>query len=113
MRSSSRAAALLILAICGAVPTMSRAEPSGFDAGIEREFVDGMTAFAARDYRHAEVSFRKILDQYPTLLRVRLELARTLFMEKKDEQADYQFRLAAAARSEERRVGKEGRGGGS
>ena len=32
----------------------------------------------------------------PRLLRVRLELARTLFMAKKDEQADYQFRLAAA-----------------
>ena len=31
------------------------------------------------------------------LLRVRLELARTLYMERKDEQADYQFLLAAAA----------------
>ena len=55
-----------------------------------------MTAYAVRDYRRAEVMFRRILDRDPRLLRVRLELARTLFMEKKDEQADYQFRLAAA-----------------
>ena len=40
--------------------------------------------------------FRRILDRDPRLLRVRLELARTLFMERKDEQADYHFRLAAA-----------------
>jgi hypothetical protein len=39
--------------------------------------------------------FRRILDRNPGLLRVRLELARTLFMERKDEQADYHFRLAA------------------
>jgi len=67
-----------------------------FDTAIEREFVDGMTSYAARDYRHAEAMFRRILDRDPGLLRVRLELARTLFMEKKDEQADYHFRLAAA-----------------
>lgn len=67
-----------------------------FDPAIEREFVDGMASYAARDYRHAEVVFRRILDRDPRLLRVRLELARTLFMEKKDEQADYHFRLAAA-----------------
>jgi hypothetical protein len=41
--------------------------------------------------------FRRILDSNPRQMRVRLELARTLFMEKKDEQSDYQFRLAAAA----------------
>lgn len=54
-----------------------------------------MSAYAGRDYRRAEIAFRRILDRNPKLLRVRLELARTLFMEKKDEQADYQFRLAA------------------
>jgi hypothetical protein len=67
------------------------------DAGIQRDFVVGMTSYAAHDYRHAEAMFRHILDRDPSLLRVRLELARTLFMEKRDEQADYQFRLAAAA----------------
>jgi hypothetical protein len=40
--------------------------------------------------------FQRILDRDPRLLRVRLELARTLYMEKKDEQADYHFSLAAA-----------------
>lgn len=54
-----------------------------------------MRAYAARDYRGAELAFRRILDRNPRLLRVRLELARTLFMAKRDEQADYQFRLAA------------------
>jgi hypothetical protein len=39
---------------------------------------------------------RRILDRNPGLLRVRLELARTLFMETKDEEADYHLRLAAA-----------------
>lgn len=97
MRFPTRAAALLALAICCATPSSLRAQSNRFDPAVEREFVDGMTAFAARDYRHAEAMFRKILDRDPTLLRVRLELARTLFMEKKDEQADYQFRLAAAA----------------
>ena len=55
-----------------------------------------MISFKSRDYRRAEAVFRRILDRDPRLLRVRLELARTLFMEKKDELADYQFRLAAA-----------------
>lgn len=68
-----------------------------FDAGTQQDFVEGMTSYAARDYRRAEVMFRRILDRDPSLLRVRLELARTLFMERKDEQAEYQFRLAAAA----------------
>jgi hypothetical protein len=63
--------------------------------GTERDFLDGMIGFAAKDYRHAENRFRRILDRDPTLLRVRLELARTLFMEQKDEQADYHFRFAA------------------
>jgi hypothetical protein len=72
-------------------------QPSAFDPAIEREFLDGMISYSGRDYRRAETLFRRILDRDPSLLRVRLELARTLFMEKKDEQADYQFRLAAAA----------------
>ena len=91
------AAARLALAISCAAPTALRAQPAVFDPAIEREFIEGVTDFAAKDYRHAEAIFRKILDRDPSLLRVRLELARTLFMEKKDEQADYQFRLAAAA----------------
>lgn len=68
---------------------------AAFDSVTEREFADGMKDYNARDYRHAELTFRRILDRDPKLLRVRLELARTLFMAKKDEQADYQFRFAA------------------
>ena len=75
-----------------AMPQPASAQPAEragqFDASVERDFVDGMTSYAARDYRRAEAMFRRILDRDPRLLRVRLELARTLFMEKKDEQAD-------------------------
>ncbi|HKO69967.1 MAG TPA: surface lipoprotein assembly modifier [Bradyrhizobium sp.] len=81
---------------CGAYPSAAPAQQQAeFDVAIERQFIDGMNSFAARDYRSAEATFRRILDNNPALLRVRLELARTLFMEKKDEQADYHFRLAA------------------
>ena len=86
----------------GASPTMgTEAIPqplnqlTEFDPGTQQNFVEGMASYAAGDYRQAELTFRRILDRYPQLLRVRLELARTLFLEKKDEQADYQFRLAA------------------
>jgi len=82
------------------VSAASRSDSSEYlsiDPMIERQFLDGMAQYLARDYRSAEVSFRRILDRDPSLLRVRLELARTLYMEKQDEQADYQFRLASAA----------------
>lgn len=64
--------------------------------GPERDFLDGMIAMARKDHARAEAMFRKMLAGDPKLVRVRLELARTLFLEKKDEQADYQFRLAIA-----------------
>jgi hypothetical protein len=92
-----------LLALALALPFPSRAiaqiapQTSQFDPEIERDFLDGVRSFQAGDYRRAEALFRRILDRDPRLLRVRLELARTLFMEKKDEQADYHFRLAAAA----------------
>jgi hypothetical protein len=70
-------------------------QPTTFDPAIERDFLEAVKSYSARDYRNAEQIFRRILDRNPGLLRVRLELARTLFMEKKDEQADYHFRLAA------------------
>jgi outer membrane protein len=68
------------------------------EGGTERDFLDGMISYSGRDYRRAEVMFRRILDRDPRSLRVRLELARTLYMEEKDEQADYHFRLAAGER---------------
>ena len=64
--------------------------------GPERDFLDGMIALARKDLPRAEAMFRNILAGDPRLVRVRLELARTLFLAKKDEQADYQFRLAIA-----------------
>ena len=92
---------VLVLSLAPAVLPLSAAaqpvqQPAEFDVAIEREFIDGMNSYAARDYRRAEAMFRRILDRDPSLLRVRLELARTLFVEKKDEQADYHFRFAAA-----------------
>jgi hypothetical protein len=75
----------------------STASSQRFDPLTQREFVDGMVSYAHRDYRQAERIFRRILDRDPSLLRIRLELARTLFMARQDEQADYQFRLASAA----------------
>jgi hypothetical protein len=85
--------------ICAANICPARAqsiEPAdGLDPGIERDFLDAMTSYEARNFSHAEAVFRRILDRDPRLLRVRLELARTLFMERKDEQADYHFRMAA------------------
>ena len=87
---------------CVTTPSEVWAQPippvSELDTGIERAFRDGMASYSARDYDRAETLFRQILDRDPELLRVRLELARTLFMAKKDEQADYHFRLAAGER---------------
>lgn len=87
---------------CVTIPSVVRAQPMqqfrALDAEIERAFRDGMASYAARDYGRAEALFRRILDRDPELLRVRLELARTLFMARKDEQADYHFRLAAGER---------------
>ena len=64
--------------------------------GVERDFLDGMNAMGRKDYPRAEAMFRNILARAPNLVRVRLELARTLFLMKKDEEADYHFRLAIA-----------------
>jgi hypothetical protein len=89
---------LSLALLFGAAGTVLHAQVTQFDPSIQRDFSEGLNAYAARDYRRAETSFRKILDRDPRLLRVRLELARTLIMERKDEQADYHFRLAGAER---------------
>lgn len=95
----SSALLLALPLLCAGSPWPARAQSAdargAIDLATERDFLDGMSRYAARDYRRAEAVFRHILDRDPRLLRVRLELARTLFMEKKDEQADYHFRLAA------------------
>lgn len=65
--------------------------------GPQRDFLAGMIALARKDYPRAETLFRTILAGDPSLVRVRLELARALFLEKRDEDADYHFKLAIAA----------------
>ncbi|MBW8783994.1 MAG: DUF560 domain-containing protein [Novosphingobium sp.] len=69
--------------------------------GVERDFLEAMVAMARKQYPRAEALLRKILSRDPDLVRVRLELARTLFLEKKDEDADYHFKLAIAQRPPE------------
>ena len=64
--------------------------------GTERDFLEGMVALARKEYARAEALFRTMLEGDPNLIRVRLELARTLFLMKKDEEADYHFKLAIA-----------------
>jgi outer membrane protein len=66
--------------------------------GTERDFLDGLIALALKNFAKAEELFRKILESDPNLVRVRLELARTLFLAAKDEDADYHFKLAIAQR---------------
>jgi len=92
----------MVLASVIAYGSLSEAKAQGhspvtasFDSQTQREFLDAMISYSRREYQRAEAIFRRILDREPALLRVRLELARTLFMQKKDEQADYHFRLAA------------------
>ena len=83
-------------------PSSAAAQPSdargAFDQRVQQQFLAAIASYEAHDYEYAELLFRRILDRDPQLLRVRLELARTLFMERKDEQADYHFRLAAGER---------------
>lgn len=78
-----------------ALVLLRRLEADG-TGGTERDFLDGMVALARMDFPQAEAMFRKILAGDPSLVRARLELARTLFLEKKDEEADYHFRLTIA-----------------
>jgi len=75
---------------------LDRLTTDGID-DAELHFLSGKIALARKDYPRAERQFRTILMREPNLVRVRLELARTLFMMKSDEQADYHFRLATAA----------------
>jgi hypothetical protein len=59
-------------------------------------FLAGMIAQAREHHEAAEEIFRKILSDKPDLIRVRLELAKSLFAQRKDQAAAYHFRLALA-----------------
>lgn len=60
-------------------------------------FLLGMIAVQREAYSRAEEIFRAILDERPETIRVRLELARVLFAQKRDQAAAYHFRLALSA----------------
>jgi hypothetical protein len=65
---------------------------------VDALFMLGMIAFAKADLPAAIMRFRQALERQPNAARIRLELARTLFLARKDEEADYHFRLAIAER---------------
>ena len=72
----------------------------GIGNGVDRndlDFLRGTVAFRQGDYPSAIHAFRHILDRNPTLLRVRLDLARAYFMAGDDEAAKHHFRKASAA----------------
>ncbi|WP_293882951.1 surface lipoprotein assembly modifier [Sphingomonas sp.] len=64
------------------------------DGGPQRVFLQGLLALERKQYREAARFFREVLRDRPDSPRVRLELARTLFLAAKWSAADYQFRLA-------------------
>lgn len=61
------------------------------------DFLRGAVAMARGDADTAIAAFRAILTRDPSLNRVRLELARALFLAEDDEAAEHHFRIAQAA----------------
>lgn len=68
---------------------------------VDALFLLGMIALAKEDYPAAIMHFRQALEHAPNATRIRLELARTLFLAGKDEDAEYHFKLAIAQRPPE------------
>jgi tetratricopeptide (TPR) repeat protein len=60
----------------------------------ETAFLSGQLALARKDYRAASTIFRRLLTRDPTLLRVRLDLARALFLAGDYDAARYHFEHA-------------------
>jgi Tfp pilus assembly protein PilF len=61
------------------------------------QFLDGMLAARENRLDDAVAAFRALLNRDPTLLRVRLELARTLYLKRDFDAAQYNFRIALGA----------------
>lgn len=61
---------------------------------LDAQFLNATIATLQERWSDAIVLYRRILDQHPDLLRVRLDYARALFEDHQDEEADYNFRLA-------------------
>ncbi len=68
-------------------------EPGSTDA----QFLSGQLANRRGDHAQAAEHYRRILVDHPDLVRVRLELARSLFEVKDDDASEYHFRLALQA----------------
>jgi len=64
------------------------------ELALQHAFLDGLIALETGDSKAAEKRFRTILKDQPKQTRVRLELARALFAQRKFDSADYQLRLA-------------------
>jgi tetratricopeptide (TPR) repeat protein len=64
------------------------------DNVIQEDFLLGQIAFAKGNFKEAAKIFTKIIDQHPTLTRVRLDLARALYMVEEDGRAAHHFELA-------------------
>ncbi len=60
------------------------------------DFLRGTIAVAKKDYDAAIAHFKALLNRDPSLNRVRLDLARALFLKGDDEAAEHHFRAAAA-----------------
>lgn len=73
-------------------------EANNVALNIEQNFLRGRVAAANKDYETAIKIYRKILDKYPDLARVRFELAICYMNTKQWRQADYQLRRAMAGK---------------
>ncbi|MCI5047918.1 MAG: surface lipoprotein assembly modifier [Aquisalinus sp.] len=69
---------------------LAQADPGKVDLTQVR-FLTGLVAVGRKDFVAAEEYFRSILDNNPDLIRVRLELARSLYEQQKDGAAAYHF----------------------
>ena len=65
---------------------------------VEALFLTGMIALRQGRLKEAILNFRRALDVQPKATRIRLELARALYDARRDEESDYNFRLAIADR---------------
>lgn len=61
---------------------------------LERNFLEGYVAAETGDYSLASKRFRSVLATRPDMTRARLELARVLMLQGKDQAADYHYSLA-------------------
>ncbi len=71
-------------------------EPDNAALGIEREYLRAQIAQKQGDYDSAIKIYRKLLDEYPDLVKVRYELALCYMNKQQWYRADYHLRLAMA-----------------